>query len=66
MSIKGGPSSFELAAGDYQERLRSEQAYFRNISNVYDLPPIFHYWSDQYIRPMTEQFDFVTAEETEA
>ena len=63
MSIKGGPSPVELAAGDYKKRLRSEQAHFRDISNVHDLPPIFHYWSDKYIRPAAEQLGFVTAED---
>ena len=52
-----------IMAGDYQHRLKSEQARFRDISNVHDLPPIFHYWSEKYIRPPAEEFGFAAAED---
>ena len=35
-----------------------ELEIFANQTEVNDLPPIFHYWSNKYLRPMLEQFGF--------
>ena len=42
----------------YAARLRREQAYYAERTQVHDLPPIFHYWSNRYLRPKLETFGF--------
>lgn len=42
----------------YASRLESELEAFRACENVHDLPEIFHYWSNTYVRPMMEPFGF--------
>lgn len=42
----------------YHDRLLAEQATFAANANVHDLPEIFHYWSNKYLRPKLEQFGF--------
>lgn len=41
-------------------RLQSlaERVIFRFTSDVHELPPIFHYWSNRYLRPQFEAFGF--------
>jgi SAM-dependent methyltransferase len=43
-----------------QLRLQSlaERVIFRFTADVHDLPPIFHYWSNRYLRPQFEAFGF--------
>jgi SAM-dependent methyltransferase len=36
---------------DYERRVRNELANFREVTNVHDLPPIFHYWSNKHLAP---------------
>lgn len=48
---------------DYARKLESEQRHFRDMEEVHDLPKIFHYWSNRYIRPMVEEFGFTLAED---
>jgi SAM-dependent methyltransferase len=43
---------------EYARRLRSEKGQFDECLNVHELPDIFHYWSNQYLRPMFEVFGF--------
>ena len=50
-------------ASEYEKKLRNEQERYRDQSNVHDLPPIFHYWADTYVRPMATEHGFVLAEE---
>ena len=50
-------------ASEYERKLRKEQERYRDQSNVHDLPPIFHYWADTYVRPMATEHGFVLAEE---
>lgn len=40
----------------YKNQLAEETRIFRDVENVNDLPPIFHYWSDTYVRPMLEEY----------
>ncbi len=47
-----------LAGDDYAARLQAEIATFEDQVNVHDLPPIFHYWSNRYLRPMFEAFGY--------
>jgi SAM-dependent methyltransferase len=45
-------------AAAYQARLATEERLYRDCESVHDLPGIFHYWSDLYIRPKLETFGF--------
>ncbi len=38
----------------YQQRVAAEREYFDVCEEVHDLPPIFHYWSNRYLRPRLE------------
>lgn len=38
----------------YGERLAAERQNFDACVEVHDLPPIFHYWSNRYLRPRLE------------
>ena len=40
----------------YLEKIRQEQANYRDVLDVNALPPIFHYWSHTYLRPIFEEF----------
>lgn len=40
-------------------RTAQETARFAGEVEVHDLPPIFHYWSDRYLRPKLEYFGAV-------
>ena len=42
----------------YVARLESEQAFYKDCTEVHDLPEIFHYWSNKYLVPMFEPFGF--------
>lgn len=42
----------------YEDRVAHEQAVFQNRLKVHDLPDIFHYWSNRYVRPKLETFGF--------
>lgn len=57
------PACSESGSGDYRKKLEKEQDHFRDLHDVHDLPPIFHYWADTYIRPMAGEYGFTIAEE---
>ncbi|MEP7352788.1 MAG: class I SAM-dependent methyltransferase [Acidobacteriota bacterium] len=42
----------------YQARLVAEEAYYRDRKVVHELPEIFHYWSEKYIRPKLQAAGF--------
>ena len=42
----------------YLARLGKEKKIYENCLDVHELPAIFHYWSDTYIRPKMEAFGF--------
>jgi SAM-dependent methyltransferase len=42
----------------YQARVTAETGIYKACVNVHDLPDIFHYWSDRYVRPKLEPFGF--------
>jgi SAM-dependent methyltransferase len=42
----------------YQSRLAAELKTFADQANVHDLPEIFHYWSNKYLRPMMEALGY--------
>ena len=39
-------------------RVAQEERIFRDCPNVHSLPPIFHYWSEKYVRPKLEAVGF--------
>ncbi len=42
----------------YQARIAQETRIFAEQVEVHDLPPIFHYWSNAWLRPQLETFGF--------
>jgi len=38
----------------YQQRIAAERQNFDTCVEIHDLPPIFHYWSNRYLRPRLE------------
>jgi 2-polyprenyl-3-methyl-5-hydroxy-6-metoxy-1,4-benzoquinol methylase len=51
-----------LLPARFQARLQTlaERVVFRFTADVHHLPPIFHYWSNRYLRPRFEAFGFAT------
>lgn len=47
-----------MPENDYRNRVEQESQRFAKEVDVNDLPPIFHYWSNTYLRPMLEDFGF--------
>ena len=43
-------------AREYQERMNSEIGVYKDQENIHELPGIFHYWSNKYLRPMLEEY----------
>ena len=41
---------------DYQRRVQQEASRFAQEIDINDLPAIFHYWSNKYLRPILESF----------
>ncbi|RYD15251.1 MAG: class I SAM-dependent methyltransferase [Lysobacteraceae bacterium] len=42
----------------YEARVAEETRIFAGQAEVHDLPPIFHYWSNAWLRPQLESFGF--------
>jgi SAM-dependent methyltransferase len=40
---------------DYAERVEAQIAQYADTVEIHDLPPMFHIWSDRYIRPAMEE-----------
>jgi SAM-dependent methyltransferase len=47
----------------YAGRLAAETDVYEDVTDVHDLPPIFHYWSNTHVRPMLEAFGFSNPDE---
>jgi SAM-dependent methyltransferase len=47
---------------DYAARLAAEDRHYRDDTDVHNLPGMFHYWSNRYVRPKLEAFGFSTPE----
>jgi SAM-dependent methyltransferase len=47
----------------YKARVAEETAIFAEQQEVHDLPAIFHYWSNKYLRPQLEAFGFSNPDE---
>ncbi len=63
MSPADRPTRSESGSDDYRKKLQKEQDHFRDLHDVHDLPPIFHYWANTYVRPMAGEYGFTIAEE---
>ncbi|TZF89756.1 class I SAM-dependent methyltransferase [Cognatilysobacter lacus] len=48
------PLAPETSVDPYQARMDQERAIFVDQTEVHDLPPIFHYWSNRYLLPMQQ------------
>jgi len=44
---------------DNEARLRKELETFNDNINIHDLPDIFHYWSNKYLKPLLEEHDII-------
>ena len=42
----------------YASRVAAERMIFAKQTEIHDLPAIFHYWSNRYLRPKLEMFGF--------
>ncbi len=47
----------------YASRIAQERRIFDSQVEVHDLPPIFHYWSNKWLRPRLELFGFSNPDE---
>lgn len=57
---RAAPSSSDE---EYGRRMAKEVEHFIGQVNVHDLPPIFHYWSNRYLRPILESFGYAHPED---
>jgi SAM-dependent methyltransferase len=55
-----GSTSSEAA---YQRKIREEVTRFREVTNVHDLPAIFHYWSNKHLLPRLRVLGFDNSEQ---
>jgi SAM-dependent methyltransferase len=53
----------ELSGPGYALSLAAEKEVYRNCVDVHNLPPVFHYWSNSFVRPKLEAFGFSTPDE---
>ncbi len=47
--------STEQSPAAYAHRVQTEIQRFQSVENVHDLPEIFHFWSNKYVRPKLEE-----------
>lgn len=47
----------------YETKMEQEIRNYRDVANVHELPPIFHYWSNKYLRPKFESLGFSNPDE---
>jgi GT2 family glycosyltransferase/glycosyltransferase involved in cell wall biosynthesis/SAM-dependent methyltransferase len=48
---------------EYRARMERELDFYKDVVNVNDLPAIFSYWSDKFLRPMLEEYGISNPEE---
>lgn len=58
-----GPQLRRWPVVDRRVQAVVELLRYRWITEVHALPPIFHYWSNRYVRPATESFGFSNPDE---
>jgi SAM-dependent methyltransferase len=42
----------------YETQIDQEIRFFQDCTNIHELPPIYHYWSNKYLRPKLESLGF--------
>lgn len=47
----------------YETKLEQEIRIYRDVANVHELPPIYHYWSNKHLRPKLESLGFSNPDE---
>jgi SAM-dependent methyltransferase len=52
-----------MKKNNYQEKMAEEVKIYENVNNVHDLPDIFHYWSNKYLREKLQLFGFENVKE---
>ena len=57
LSVPGGRMRFAQPLV-YLFKVAQEKANYANVTEVHDLPPIYHYWSNAYLLPKARQFGF--------
>ncbi len=57
------PAATLFQDDSYRGRTAAEKAFYKDCAEVHDLPPIFHYWSNKYLRPKLEAFGFSSPDE---
>ena len=50
----GGSNRAVSTAHVYRERVQQEIQHYETVEQVHDLPEIFHFWSNRYVRPKLE------------
>lgn len=55
---RGDLGAHVAGSTDYLLRVAAERATFEDVIEVHELPPIFHYWSNKYLRPKVESMGF--------
>lgn len=48
---------------DYENRLQNEQSFYKEVTDVHDLPDIFDYWSNKYLAHDMWRFGFSSPNE---
>lgn len=41
-----------------ERKILEEFEHYRNVTNVHELPDIYHYWSNKYLKPKVESLGF--------
>lgn len=48
---------------EYNKKMQSEKSFFKECTEVHNLPDIFHYWSNKFLAPDMCRFGFSNPEE---
>jgi len=57
------PIRLNNRASEYAKRLQNEKAFYKDCTNVHDLPAIFHYWSNKYLATGLSDFGFTNPDD---
>lgn len=60
---KRGPVLPVEDLSEYEKRLQNEQKFYKDCTNVHELPDIFHYWSNKYLGPEMQRFGFTSPDD---
>ncbi|GLQ48019.1 hypothetical protein GCM10007862_30700 [Dyella lipolytica] len=62
-TLSAAPLSAKIGDASYDAKLAAEKKYYKDVVNINELPEIFHYWSNKYLRPMLEEYGFANSDE---